>query len=105
MVYALFAVVLGSFDSVALLGVSRLQFLGGAVQPVLASAEGTIIVGSTRVVTSNIPTKNGVVHIINNVLGGDAGINSSAVAIAAKLGDFGPFNRTKASHSSTLMHA
>ncbi|BDA44986.1 Glutamyl-tRNA(Gln) amidotransferase subunit A [Coccomyxa sp. Obi] len=88
-------VVVGTFDSVALVGDSRLQFLGGAVQPVMASSDGTILVGSARVVSSNIPTKNGVVHIINNVLADDAAINSTAVAVAAKLGDFGPFNRTK----------
>ena len=89
--------VLGTFDSVALVGDSRLQFLSGAVQPVMASSDGTILVGSARVVSSNIPTKNGVVHIINSVLTDDASINATAVAVAAKLGDFGPFNRTKAS--------
>lgn len=96
-VLCLCAVVLGTFDSVALVGDSRLQFLGGAVQPVMASSDGTILVGSARVVSSNIPTKNGVVHIINNVLTDDASMNATAVAVAAKLGDFGPFNRTKAS--------
>ncbi len=94
--------VLGNWDSVALVGQSRLQFLGGAVQPVLASSDGTIIVGSARVVSPNIPTRNGVVHILNKVLDGDASINSTAVAVAAKLGDFGPFNRTKASCTSCL---
>lgn len=89
--------VFGTFDSVALVGDSRLQFLSGAVQPVMASTDGTILVGSARVVSSNIPTKNGVVHIINSVLADDASINATAVAVAAKLGDFGPFNRTKAS--------
>lgn len=99
------AVVLGNFDSVALVGQSRLQFLGGAVQPVLASSDGTIIVGPARVISSNIPTRNGVVHIINKVLAGDASINATAVAIAAKLGDFGPFNRTKASFTPHLRNA
>ena len=90
-----FAVVLGNFDSLGLQSVTRLQFASGTVQPVIASRDGTVIVGTARVMIGNIPAANGVLHIINDVLTDDASINSTAVAVAAKIGDFGPFNRTK----------
>ena len=106
--------VLGNFDSLGLESITRLQFASGAVQPVIASPDGTVIVGTARVVIGNIPAANGVLHIINDVLTDDASINSTAVAVAAKLGDFGPFNKTKARanfqsiacqwHSSAVAH-
>lgn len=69
--------------------------MSGAVQPVLATPDGTVIVGAARVTSPNLPAKNGVVHVIGNVLSSDAAVNSTGVAIAEKIGDFGPFNKTK----------
>jgi hypothetical protein len=90
-------VVLGSFDAAGLAGVARLQFASGAVQPVLAGADGTILVGTARVVAGNIPAANGVLHIIDDVLDDDISLNSTAVVVAENAGDFGPFNQTQAS--------
>ena len=89
--------VLGNFDAAGLAGVARLQFASGAVQPVLAGADGTILVGTARVVIGNIPAANGVLHIINDVLDDDISLNSTAVLVAENAGDFGPFNQTQAS--------
>lgn len=94
---------LGQFDSVALAQQTRLQFLSGTVQPVLALPDGTILIGGTRVVSPNTPARNGVLHVINEVLNGDISINSSAVITAAKMGDFGPFNKTKARPAATSL--
>ena len=94
------AVVLGSFDAAGLLGVARLQFASGAVQPVLAAVDGTILVGTARVVNGNIPAANGVLHIIDDVLDDDISLNSTAVSVMADAGDYGPFNQTQASLSS-----
>ena len=69
--------------------------MNGAVQPVMATPDGTLIVGPARVAVPNLPAINGVVHVIGSVLSPDASTNSSGVAIAERMGDFGPFNRTK----------
>ena len=91
------AVVLGNFDAVGLLGVARLQFASGAVQPVFASLDGTVLVGTARVINGNIPAANGVLHIIDDVLDDDISLNSTVVSVLADAGDYGPFNQTQAS--------
>ena len=100
---AVHAVVLGNFDAAGLAGIARLQFASGSVQPVLVSADGTILVGTARVIAGNIPAANGVLHIINDVLDDDISLNSTAVAVAANAGDFGPFNQTQASLPSHVV--
>ena len=89
------AVVRGRLDTTALASLGQLRFLNGAVQPVLATLDGTLIVGPARVVAPNVPATNGVVHIIGTVLSPSAAVNSSGVAIAERMGDFGPFNASK----------
>ena len=89
------AVVRGRLDTTALASLGQLRFLNGAVQPVLATPDGTLIVGPARVVAPNVPATNGVVHIIGTVLSPSAAVNSSGVAIAERMGDFGPFNASK----------
>jgi hypothetical protein len=88
-------VVVGQLDTVALSKVARVQFLSGTVQPVLAMPDGTVLVGAARVLSPNIPAANGLLHVIGGVLTGDMAINSTSVAVAARMGDFGPFNKTK----------
>ncbi|CAL5229954.1 g13383 [Coccomyxa viridis] len=88
-------IVRGRLDTTALASFARLQLMNGAVQPVMATPDGTLIVGPARVAVPNLPATNGVVHIIGSVLSPDASTNSSGVAIAERMGDFGPFNRTK----------
>ena len=80
-----------------LLGVARLQFASGAVQPVFASLDGTVLVGTARVINGNIPAANGVLHIIDDVLDDDISLNSTVVSVLADAGDYGPFNQTQAS--------
>ncbi len=77
--------------------------MNGAVQPVMATPDGTLIVGPARVAVPNLPATNGVVHIIGSVLSPDASTNSSGVAIAERMGDFGPFNRTKVRYCAGLL--
>ncbi|CAK0784217.1 hypothetical protein CVIRNUC_007421 [Coccomyxa viridis] len=88
-------IVRGRLDTTALASLGQLRFLNGAVQPVLAMPDGTLIVGPARVVAPNVPATNGVVHIIGTVLSPSAAVNSSGVAIAERMGDFGPFNASK----------
>ena len=89
------AVIRGRLDTTSLGAFGRLEFLNGAVQPVLATSDGTLIVGPARVAVPNLPARNGVVHIIDTVLSPDASVNSSGVALAEKMGDFGTLNSTK----------
>ena len=96
------AVIRGRLDTTSLGAFGRLEFLNGAVQPVLASQDGTLIVGPARVAVPNLPARNGVVHIIDTVLSPDASVNSSGVALAEKMGDFGPFNSTKVTSSPSV---
>ena len=101
--FLLHAVVRGRLDTTALASFARLQLMNGAVQPVMATPDGTLIVGPARVAVPNLPATNGVVHIIGSVLSPDASTNSSGVAIAERMGDFGPFNRTKVHYIGTLL--
>ena len=89
------AVIRGRLDTTALASFARLQFMSGAVQPVLATPDGTLLVGPARVTVPNLPARNGAVHIVSSVLSPDASTNSTSVAVAEKMGDFGPFNWTK----------
>ncbi|KAK9825906.1 hypothetical protein WJX81_004298 [Elliptochloris bilobata] len=69
-----------------------LRLAGGTVQPVSRTADGDTFVGSARLVVADVPAANGLVHLLDSVLVGDMAVNASAIALAERLGDFGPFN-------------
>jgi hypothetical protein len=71
---------------------AALQLASGAVQPVARSADGELFIGTARLTAANIPAANGVVHVLDGVLAGDMAVNTSAIGVAERLGDFGPFN-------------
>ena len=69
-----------------------LRLGNGAVQLVSRTNDSEIFVGSARLIAANLPAANGVVHVLDSVLLGDMSVNVSAIGLAERLGDFGPFN-------------
>ena len=72
-----------------------LRLASGAVQPVSRTNDSEIFVGSARLIAADLPAANGVVHVLDSVLVGDMGVNVSAIGLAERLGDFGPFNNSQ----------
>lgn len=68
-----------------------LRTAGGTVQPISRAANETFV-GSARLVAADLPADNGLVHVLDSVLLGDVAVNVTAIALAERLGDFGPFN-------------
>lgn len=48
--------------------------------------------GNAAFTVANLQAPNGVVHILASWPSTDLAVNESAVTVAGKLGDFGPFN-------------
>ena len=73
---------------------------------------GHVYIGNARVVSADLKAGNGVVHIVNNVLGSidpstmrpsDVSNNASAVLSATKLTDADIFNATEVTNNQTIL--
>lgn len=73
-----------------------LRLAGGTVQPVSRTVDGETFVGSARLALADLPAANGLVHVLDGALVGDVAVNGTAIALAERLGDFGPFNSSQA---------
>ena len=56
--------------------------------------DGQMWIGNAPIVDANIQATNGILHVLGGLPSADLSLNESAITLASKLGNFGPFNYT-----------
>ena len=55
---------------------------------------GQTWIGNAPIVDANLQATNGILHVLGGLPSADLSLNESAITLASKLGNFGPFSHT-----------